>query len=388
MKKVKIWYLCIVMEKIIGFDAKRIVHNATGLGNYGRTLVADIHREAPGHRLLLFTPDSGNANLRCQMEEDATLSYVYPQHRHYMRLRLQRDLWRSRFIVGDMRKRGVQLFHGLSGELPHGLQRAGIRSVVTIHDLIFIRHPEYYHGIDVQIYRQKFRHALKEADVIIAISECTKRDIVEIGGVSPDRVNVVYQSCAQLFQQKAAAEEAPTVAGIPTPFVLTVGSIEERKNLLLLVKALELLPEEIHLVAVGRSTPYAESVGNYARQHGTGKRLHMLHGIGDSELAALYRSASVFAYPSRYEGFGIPVIEAIASGLPVMAATGSCLEEAGGPDSLYVDPDDVDAAADALSRLLAEGRNSDRCHSSRQYITRFGGAGIARQMLDIYDQLF
>jgi glycosyltransferase involved in cell wall biosynthesis len=396
VKKGKIPYLCNVMEKIIGFDAKRIVRNATGLGNYGRTLVADLHREAPARPLLLFAPDAGRDALRLQLTEDDTLRYVYPSGRKPWRW--QRDLWRVRGIVDDLQQLGVQIFHGLTGELPHGLRRAGIRSVVTIHDLIFLRHPEYYHWIDVQIYRQKFRHAISEADRIIAISERTKQDIVELGGIPPERIDVIYQSCARLFQNNTLPESTDSpcassltdIPGLPPlsgPMVLSVGSIEARKNLLLVVKALEHLPEEVHLVAVGRQTPYARQVADYAQHHRLAHRVHLLHDINDAQLSALYQSGTVFAYPSRYEGFGIPIIEAIGSGLPMMAATGSCLEEAGGPDGLYVDPDDVEGAAHALSQLISEGRDSERCRRQQQYIEHFNNAGVARQVLNIYDQL-
>jgi glycosyltransferase involved in cell wall biosynthesis len=173
--------------------------------------------------------------------------------------------------------------------------------------------------------------------------------------------------------------------GLPQRFILSVGSIEERKNLLLAVRALHHLPEDIHLVAVGKSTKYAESIINEARREGLVGRVHLLHGVPDADLQALYHEAEVFVYPSRYEGFGIPIIEAIHSGLPVVAATGSCLEEAGGPDCLYVSPDDSEELAAAVSQLLKgrEGREL-RISRSRDYVRRFEGSNVASQVLDVY----
>ena len=368
----------------IGFDAKRIVSNATGLGSYGRTLVGDLAAKG-GFSLRLYAPTSGRDDLRQQVADLADVTLVYPQRC------ISRSLWRSHGIVSDLRRDGVQLFHGLSGELPVGISRSGIRSVVTIHDLIFLRHPEFYHWIDTKIYAWKFRVACREADRIIAISECTRRDIMELGGVSADRIDLVYQSCAPRFTTDVGADLQQRVAHawqLPSRYVLSVGTIEERKNLLLAVKALRRLPDDLHLVAVGRTTDYAEQVLAWARREQLAHRIHFLHGVPDADLPAVYSQAEVFVYPSRYEGFGIPVIEAIHCGLPVVACTGSCLEEAGGPDSLYVSPDDPDALAAAILQLQHGAPDREaRIARSRAYVRRFEGTDVAGQVADIYRRL-
>lgn len=376
-------------ETTIGFDAKRVVRNATGLGNYCRTLLNDLSAVAPEEwQLRLYAPDAGRDELRSQVAETPRMRYVYPQGR---RLKIQRSLWRVNGIVDDLKRDGVQLYHGLTGELPRGLRRAGIRSVVTIHDLIFLRHPEYYHWIDTKIYTWKFHLACQEADRIIAISERTKQDVMELGGVSADRIDVVYQSCSPRFTAEVTPQQTADVRSrysLPPRYVLSVGSIEERKNLIEAVRALQHLPADIHLVAVGKPTKYAGRVMAEAGNNGVAERVHLLHGVPDADLQALYHGAEVFVYPSRYEGFGIPIIEAIHSGLPVVAATGSCLEEAGGPDCLYVSPDDPEGLADAVSRQLrgASGRE-ERIARSRDYVRRFEGSDVAGQVAAIYRQL-
>lgn len=378
-----------MIATIIGFDAKRVVRNATGLGNYCRTLLNDLSASAPDDwQLRLYAPDAGRDELRSQIAVTPRLQFVYPQHRP---LKLQRSLWRVSGIVGDLRRDGVTLYHGLTGELPCGLRRAGIRSVVTIHDLIFLRHPEYYHWIDTKIYAWKFRLACREADRIIAISERTKQDVMELGGVSPDRIDVVYQSCSPRFAGEVSPQQKADVRSrysLPQRFMLSVGSIEERKNILLAVQALHHLPGDLHLVAVGKPTAYAEQVLKVAERERLTSRVHFLHGVPDADLHALYRMADVFVYPSRYEGFGIPIIEAIHSGLPVVAATGSCLEEAGGPDCLYMSPDDHEALAAAVGQLLpgALGRD-ERIARSRDYVRRFEGRDVAGQVMEVYRRL-
>lgn len=371
---------------IIGFDAKRIVRNATGLGNYGRTLVNDLAAVVPDDwQLRLYAPDAGRDALRCQVMETERLRYVYPRHWPGS---IGRSLWRIGPIVRDLKRDGVQLYHGLTGELPVGINKSGIRSVVTIHDLIFLRHPEYYHQADVKIYKWKFHQTVREADRIIAISERTKQDIMELGGVTADCIDVIYQSCSPRYASAVSPQLADEVRSryqLPERFILSVGSIEARKNIAEAVSALNHLSEDIHLVAVGRLTEYAELVLMSINQSALESRVHFLHNVPDTDLQALYQLAEVFVYPSRYEGFGIPIIEAIHSGLPVVAATGSCLEEAGGPDCLYVSPDDEKAMAVAIARVLkgAEGRE-ERIRRSRDYVRRFEGTDVASQVLEVY----
>ena len=167
---------------------------------------------------------------------------------------------------------------------------------------------------------------------------------------------------------------------LPQRFVLNVGTIERRKNLAVAVEAVDLLPQDIHLVAVGRQTPYVRELPH-------SDRLHLLSGVPDADLAAIYSLAEAFVYPSRYEGFGIPIIEAIAAGLPVVACTGSCLEEAGGPYSRYVSPDDAIGMAEALKMSLrgARGRQ-ERIDLSRDYIRRFQGTDVAAQVAKLYEK--
>ena len=375
----------------IGFDAKRIVRNATGLGSYSRTLVNDLAvAGADSLDLRLYAPDEGRDELRSQIVMRPNVHFCYPQSSLAPRtshfIPFYKNYWRSRAIVNDLHRDRIHLFHGLSGELPRGLRESGIRSVVTIHDLIFLRHPEYYNWFDAKLYSWKFRQTLREADHIIAISQCTKRDIMQLGNVPEERISVIYQSFAPRFK---ASPSSPRGDGQQAaPYILSVGTIEERKNVLLAVKALHYLPANLSLVLVGRATDYARQVRRYADHHGLGRRVIMRHDVSNDELPSLYAGAEAFVYPSRYEGFGIPIIEAISMGLPVVAATGSCLEEAGGPHSLYVSPDDPEALARALRQVLrgAPGRD-ERISQSRNYIRKFEGCDVARQVIGIYQQL-
>ena len=372
----------------IGYDAKRAVSNGTGLGNYCRTLLNDLGTIDTTDSFRLYVPDLGRDDLRSQLDMPRNMSFVTPANKLVKPLR---SLWRIKGIVNDLKRDGVDIYHGLTGELPLGLSEAGIKSVVTIHDLIFMRCPEYYNPVDVAIYKWKFRNTCKQADRIIAISECTRRDIMELGEIDDSRIDVVYQSCGTRFCQQVGEVQKAEVRSrysLPQRYILFVGTIEERKNALLAAQALPYLSDEIHLVLVGRQTAYAKTITSFARQNGLANRIHMLSGVPTSDLYAIYQQAECFVYPSRYEGFGIPVIEAIQSRLPVIACTGSCLEEAGGPDNVYVDPDEPQEMAMAIKSITD---NPDAARQivtrSLDYIRRFENGNVAQEMLNVYRSL-
>lgn len=373
----------------IGFDGKRAVQNFTGLGNYSRYVIDILYRFSPENEYVLYAPHRRSSRVfdellhRCPL-----LKTIYPEGmwRHF------KSLWRTWGMTSRLDKEGIDLFHGLSNELPLTIRKARhTRSVVTIHDLIFLRYPEYYHWIDRKIYTYKFRKACESADLVIAISECTKRDLISYFHIPEEKIKVVYQGCDVSFSRPATEEKKQEVRkkySLPEHYILNVGSIEERKNVLLAVKALLHLSEEMHLVILGRRTSYTDQINTFIHAHHLEDRVKILNGIPFSDLPAIYQQAEVFVYPSRFEGFGIPIIEAIYSGVPVVAAIGSCLEEAGGPSSIYVHPDDVEGMADALKQ--ASGNQAVRARmieEGKKYVHRFTEEEQARQLMGIYSGL-
>lgn len=373
---------------IIGFDAKRANANFTGLGNYSRFMVDTMATYGNEHKYRMYIPKKCKNALYDSLLKHKNVASILPRS---FFMKSCKALWRTFFIKRGLLQDGVQLYHGLSNELPVGLHRTGIRSVVTIHDLIFLRYPQYYHRLDRMIYNYKFRYACRKADRIVAVSECTKRDIVKFYGISPNKIDVVYQGCDPVFAQPVSdAEKARVLAayGLPQHFILSVGTIEERKNLLLAVKAVEQLGD-VHLVAVGKSTAYADKVKDYVESHGLSDRVHIIHNLKFGDLPVLYHLATAFVYPSRFEGFGIPIVEALSVGVPVIAATGSCLEEAGGPHSIYVGPDDVDGMVAAMKRVLSdENLRCEMIAQGKVYVKRFDPKRLADEMNTVYLKCF
>lgn len=368
----------------IGFDAKRAFQNNTGLGNYSRYVVEILSKCYPDNRYILFAPKrKENSRLKAVLSQP-NISLVFPRGAAGM----LPSLWRILGITRDIRKSDIDIFHGLSNELPVGIKKTGVKSVVAVHDLIFLRYPQYYKPLDRLIYRLKFKHACKVADKIIAVSECTKRDIVSFFRIPEEKIAVIYQGCHPSFRAKTSEEKKQEVAakyGLPARFILFVGSIEARKNLLLAVKALKGLPDDIHLVAAGKATPYQLSVEEYAETSGVRPRVHIRNSVTFEDLPALYQSAAVFVYPSFFEGFGIPVIEALHSEIPVVAATGSCLEEAGGPSSIYVNPTDDAELARRIAEIISDGALAKRMvEAGKEYVKRFSEKSIAAEIMNAY----
>ena len=372
----------------IGFDAKRIVQNHTGLGNYGRYMIEILSRYYPDNHYFLFAPKQKRNERLTSLHSQKSVSFIYPSGLD----RIIPTIWRTTSVRKDLLNREIAVFHGLSNELPVGIRHSKVKSVVSIHDLIFLRYPEFYNPVDRWIYRWKYQRACRIADKIIAISECTKRDIMTFFSVPEEKINVVYQGCHPQFRQKVSEEMKLAIQEkyrLPQRFLLYVGSIEKRKNLLLAVKALDKLPKDIHLVAIGKATPYQKKVEAYARQSGVESRLHIRNYFQFSDLPAVYQSAVIFLYPSFFEGFGIPIIEALSCGVPVIASTGSCLEEAGGPDSIYVNPDDNQELATKILEVMNNSSLAKRMiEAGGKYVKRFDDELIASDIIRIYQTLY
>lgn len=371
--------------KILGFDGKRAVMNYTGIGNYSRLALESILPLMPDTRLRLYTP---------RIKENPRLKTLLASDRVELRTpdtlagRLMPHVWRSRSLTDQLLREKPALYHGLSNELPMGIKTTGIPTVVTIHDLIFMHHPEFYHRADVEICHKKFQYAANVADRIIAISQRTAADLIEMFNTPEEKIRIVYQGCSPIFSQPADAAKVEENRRIYGRYIIGVGTIESRKNQLLTVRALPLLPDDVNLVLVGRQTAYARQIMAGANRLGVAERIFMLSNVAMADITALY-AASIFAsYPSFYEGFGIPMLEALAAGVPLIAATGSCLEEAGGPGAVYVNPDNVEEFAEAANRLIANPMlREEMVARGRQYIHRFEPEQFGQGLVNVYNEL-
>ncbi|MEM8846587.1 MAG: glycosyltransferase family 1 protein [Bacteroidota bacterium] len=363
----------------ISYDAKRIFHNNTGLGNYGREVIRILHQKSNIEHFFLF--NTKKSDLKNGLPKDK-VSIIYPKGWFWKKLP---SLWRifgiSKQIVSD----NPHIYHGLSGEIPVGLSKE-IVSIVSIHDLIFLSHPHYYNPFDRLIYRLKFKYASQRADLIIAISEQTKRDIVKYLKVKEDKIRVVYQGCNAAYKVPYTPHEKERITekyGLPSEFVLNVGTIQERKNVLTLVKAVH--KTNLHLVIIGSEKKYAKKVYKYVEDNGLQERIHFLKNVPLADLAIIYQLAKIFCYPSICEGFGIPIIEALFSKTPVVTSEGGCFPEAGGPNTAYIDPNDSDALRKKLQELMEdESLRKTMIEEGYSYAQKFSDENVAKNLIELY----
>ena len=370
---------------IIGYEAKRIYHNKTGLGNYSRDLVRILASYYPENRYFLYNPKKNKEALFTT--NSLGIIEKLPSTSFYKKFY---NVWRQIGIVSDLKLDNTEIFHGLSGEIPSGLKKANIKSVVTIHDLIFMRYPNLYSYFDRKIHFYKFKKSAQNADLVIAISEQTKADIITYLKIPSEKIKVVYQGCQDVYKQTFSEVEKNIVAikyNLPKKFILNVGTIEERKNALLIVKAIKNI--DTTLVLVGKETDYSKKIRKYIAENNIENKVIFLKGLTSQELAITYQLATIFVYPSIFEGFGIPIIEALFSNIPVITNNSGVFPEAGGSHSIYINPDNVLELEIEIEKLLAnEKLRIDIAKKGLEFVQKFNDDIIAEEIKACYESLF
>lgn len=367
----------------IGFDAKRAFLNRSGLGNYSRNTLLSLKKYFPDNEYLLFTPEIKEGIFPEQSQFD-----VYSPDSPTAKI--FRSLWRSFSLSEQLKHHNIGLFHGLSHELPSGIQNTGVKSVVTIHDLIFLRYPQFYKPIDRKIYFQKIKYACEVAECVIAVSDQTRDDIIRYLKVTPDKIKLLYQGIGERYfsNHKSEFPEIKLKYNLPDHYVLSVGTIEPRKNQMNIIKAMESAKIEMPVVLIGKPTMYASKISDYISTSKSGIEVYFPGHVDDDDLPCLYQNAELLVYISVFEGFGLPIVEAMASGCPVLASDRSCMPETGADAALYCDPANIEE----LGRLIREIIENDRLkkqliEKGKKRVADFSPEKAATSLFDIYKSI-
>ncbi|RMF03258.1 MAG: glycosyltransferase family 1 protein [Chloroflexi bacterium] len=369
----------------IGIDYTAALKQGGGIGRYTRGLITALAQlDTRNHYTLLTTPDAPRAGLDVFLAHPNFDAKTYPLPERWMTIG-----WHRLYlpIPVEWFSGPVELFHSPNFILPPA-RRA--KTLLTVHDLSFIRHPQ---GAVDKLRRwleKVVPRSLARANHVLADSRSTKIDLQEIYGVPAQKITVVGAGVEARFRpvtDPATLQAVQKKYNLPPRFILGLGTLEPRKNFTGLIRAFEQSPvrETHHLLIAGGKGWLYDDIFAAAEQSAAAERIHFAGFVADDDLPALYSLADIFAYPSHYEGFGIPVAEAMACGTPVICANNSSLPEVAGNAAVLVSANDTGALAAALQQLATD-------YSLREELVRrgfeqariFNWPNAAQRLLNVY----
>lgn len=370
----------------ICIDISPAVHHRAGLGRYAHELTAALLDADPGNEYVAFY------HQRAEAQVDPPLDRL-PQ----LTTNLSTKPWRMSALLAHLSRFSqdrlfpdIDLFHATDHLLP---RLARVRSVFTLHDLVFRFYPETHKPLNRWFLTLMMPRFLEAADAVIAVSEWTKKDAIELYGLDEDKVSVIYEGVNPRFRP-ASAERISALRhkyGILEKFVLSVGTIEPRKNFTSLLEAYHSVRNgrpDLKLVIVGKKGWLYE--GFFRKLHELGLENEVIFPgfVRDEDLPALYSAADLFVFPSLYEGFGLPVLEAMACGAPVITSNTSSLPEVTGEATVLVDPNDVQALIRAMSAVLDNKELRGELHAKGlRQAAKFSWETAAYETLALYDKV-
>jgi glycosyltransferase involved in cell wall biosynthesis len=361
----------------VGIDARLVYYSQAGIGQYILHLVNGLAKVDSENEYVLLQSRKDDTRI-LEQPNFRRVSLWTPSHHRLERYALNVELMRL----------GLDVLHSPDFIPPH---RPSCRSVITVHDLAFLLYPHFLTKESARYYGH-IDQAVRWTDHIIAVSESTKRDTTRHLGVPEDKITVVYEAANPVFRPVDRDEAKAQVRdrhGVDGPFILFVSTIEPRKNVPTLLRAvwqlLECYKEDVRLVLAGGRGWLSEDAFSVVEELNLNSRVHFVGRVSSQDLLHLYNAAELLAHPAFYEGFGLPPLEAMACGLPVIVSNVASLPEVVGDAGLLVDPHDVDELTVGLWRIL----NDDELRQEMQVkglrrAKRFSWERAARETLDIY----
>lgn len=359
----------------IGFDAKRLFFNHTGLGVYSRLLVKGMSNLDPDMNMVLFAKNARQSGYFSQFDNLKIVSSPG-------------FLWRSWRMTGDIVKNRCDLYHGLSHELPYGIHRSRVKTLVTIHDVIFQLFPGLYPWLDRKVYHQKWKYSSRVANRIVAVSKQTKEDLCRFYEVEAEKISIIPPPVDMQY----LPVDIPSFIireKLPEKFFLFVGALNRRKNISLIMEALNILQRQNHLplIIIGTGTEKEALIKLVQKYHLSGM-VYFKDYVPQEMLPAYYQAATALIYPSIYEGFGIPIVEALRNKIPVITSNISSMPEAAGPGGLLIDPGNPGDLAQAMLQIQ-EDKNlrRDLIEKGYQHSLKFLPEVICNRQLALYREI-
>ena len=360
---------------VLAFDAKRIFNNFTGLGNYSRNLVKNLQKYYPQHEYHLFTP---------KVTENDETRYFLDSRKFFLHTS-SLPLYRTLGIASALKNIKADIYHGLSHEIPLRMPQ-GVLSVVTFHDLIYEVYPKLFGLCDRHIYKFKYRFAAQHADVIVSVSENTKKDLIAYYSIPSQKIEVIYQTCHDVFQNNISSK--PSLPDSENSYYLYVGSVIPRKNLITIIKAYAQLekPFQKPFVVVGTGpVHYMNLVQSEIVKYNLSDNFTFLSQVDNQHLVEIYEQAFALVYPSIYEGFGIPIIESLFLKKPVITSNLSSLPEAIGPGGICINPYYIEELTAAFRKINHPETYDYFARQGYDYVQKhFSGENTARQLMNLY----
>lgn len=357
----------------IAFDAKRLFYNQTGLGVYARTLVQNLANFYPHNRYILCAPNipKKRAEPFNSMQTLSAPAYI------------PNALWRSWHVSQLMQKERAQIYHGLSNEIPYRVD-PNVAYIATVHDLIWLKYPQYYKAIDRLIYTLKIKHLVKYSRHIIATSKQTKSDLIELLKVPKAQISILYQSIPQKTAENSKVPNETT-----QPYFLYLSSFQERKNhkSLLLTYAQISAQTPYNLVLAGRSGATLNEVQSLINKLQLQNRVTLLTNISESEKEAWIQHAAAFIYASEYEGFGIPLLEAAQYRIPLILNQTPVFKELAQDCALYIPIHNREQAAQTLLNFCIQDGKSRANAMYERFERQFSPAVTSQLLIELYQSV-
>ena len=339
------------LDMIVGYDSGSS-HNIHGIGIYVNKLIKDFKRIDPDLELVGFEYSDFHNNMNIK---ERSIKFMMRN----LFLSSGDPYWEWYKIPSLGKQKKIDIFHSTGSCAP---RTNHFKTILTVHDLAYYHYPDYLSPRTIRFFKTWYRSSAKSADAIIAISENTKNDIIKFWKIPKKKIHVIHQGIPNHFFKRKESDIISSVLeryNIPKYYFLFVGELNYRKNVHTLIQSFKIFKKKdkkhkLVLVGKAQNEKYLNQINVLIRDLGLRKHVIMTKRVSNNELLCLYQAATAVVFPSLYEGFGLPILEAFASETPVISSNSSSIPEVAGDAGILVDPLDKKSIAIAMNKVLVD----------------------------------